>query len=87
MVKSDIKVARLHKLDGTGSVKAFCSVSVNDEILIKGYKIVDGKEGLFVSCPAECGKDGKWYEIAMPLTTEMRDHIESVILTAFEETL
>ena len=81
----DLKLAvtRLHKLEGTGATKAFCDVSVLDSIVINGLRVVEGKEGLFVSMPQEAGKDGKWYNTVIPLKREVKDQIERIVLEAY----
>ena len=53
-----LAVTRIHKLDGEGATKAFCDISVADSFVIMGLRIVEGKDGLFVSMPREAGKDG-----------------------------
>jgi len=85
MVAEDLKVSvtRLHKLDGTGSTKAFCDISIFDSFVINGLRVVAGEKGLFVSMPREEGKDGKWYNIVMPLKREVKDEIERIVLEAY----
>jgi stage V sporulation protein G len=78
-----LEVSRLHKLDGSGSTKAFCDLSVFDSILIKGLRIVEGEKGLFVSMPREEGKDGKWYNTVIALKREIKDEIERLVLEAY----
>ncbi len=81
----DLKLAvtRLHKLDGNSATKAFCDVSVLDSLVINGLRVVEGKEGLFVSMPREEGKDGKWYNTVIPLKREVKDQIERIVLEAY----
>ena len=81
----DLKLAvtRLHKLDGTGATKAFCDVSVLDSLVINGLRVVEGKDGLFVSMQREEGKDGKWYNTVIPLKREVKDQIERIVLEAY----
>jgi stage V sporulation protein G len=78
-----LEVSRLHKLDGTGSTKAFCDLSVLDSFVIKGLRVVEGEKGLFVSMPREEGKDGKWYNTIIPLKREIKDEIEKLVLEAY----
>ena len=80
----DFKVTRLHKFDGEGATKAICDISIADEFLVKGFRVVEGKKGLFVSAPRESGKDGKWYDSAFPLTAESRQALNEVVLSAYE---
>jgi len=85
MITEDLKlqVSRLHKLDGAGSTKAFCDLSVLDSLIIKGLRVVEGEKGLFVSMPREASKDGKWYNTVMPLNREVKDEIERIVLEAY----
>ncbi|MFA5143939.1 MAG: septation protein SpoVG family protein [Candidatus Omnitrophota bacterium] len=81
----DLKLAvtRLHKLDGSSATKAFCDLSILDSLVINGLRVVEGKEGLFVSMPREEGRDGKWYNTVIPLKREVKDAIEQVVLEAY----
>ena len=77
------EVSRIHKLNGEGSTKAFCDLSVLDGLVIKGLRIVEGKDGLFVSMPREVSRDGKWYNTVIPLNKEIKEEIEKVVLEAY----
>jgi len=85
MVNTDLKleVVRIHKLDGNGSTKAFCDISILDSLVINGLRVVSGEKGLFVSMPREEGKDGKWYNTVKPLKREVKDEIERLVLEAY----
>ena len=78
-----IEVSRLHKLDGAGATKAFVDLAIEDSLIIKGVRVVEGKEGLFVAMPREEGRDGKWYSVAVPLKREIKDEIERMVLEAY----
>ena len=80
-----LKVTRMHKLEGSANIKAFADIAVNDSLLLKGIRVVSGKNGIFVSMPREKGKDGKWYETIHPVTKFARDKISSVVVSAFNE--
>jgi stage V sporulation protein G len=79
----ELAVKRIIRLNGDGAIKAFCDVAVAGSYLIKGVKVVDGKNGLFVSMPREQGKNGQWYETVVPLTKEAREQLSHVVLEAF----
>jgi len=85
MVSEDLRLAvtRMHKLNGDGALKAFCDISVLDSLVINGLRVVEGKDGLFVGMPQETGKDGKWYNTVIPLSREIKDEIEKVVLEAY----
>jgi len=85
MATEDLKLAvtRIHKLDGESATKAFCDISILDSLVINGLRIVQGKDGLFVSMPREVSKDGKWYNTVIPLRREVKDDIEKLVLEAY----
>lgn len=78
-----IEVSRMHKLDGTGATKAFCDISIADSFMVRGLRIVEGKDGLFVCMPREEGKDGKWYNTVIPLKRDVKDIVERIVLEAY----
>ena len=81
----DIVIANIYRFEGESSLKAFCDIIVSDSLLIKGLRIVEGRNGLFVRMPAKQGKDGKWYESIRPMTQEIRDMLNETIIAAFNE--
>jgi len=80
-----VEVARMHKFEGEGTLKAFVDVIIGDSFLVKGMRIVNGKKGLFVSMPRELGKDGKWYDNVLPLTKEAKESLAETLIAAYEE--
>jgi stage V sporulation protein G len=72
-METKFKVEKMFRLPDAGNLKAFCDVSVNDELIIKGVRIVEGKKGMFVSPPTEEGRDGKWYDQITFKTAEVYD--------------
>ena len=77
-----IEIAQIRRLEGDGKTKAFCDISVSG-FLIKGFRVVDGKRGLFVGMPRRQGKDGKWYEIVSLPDEESRTSLSGLILEAY----
>jgi stage V sporulation protein G len=79
-----VKVERIHRLEGDGPTKAFCDLMVLDTFLIKGLRVVKGKEGLFLSMPRQQGKDGKWYDTVSPVSKEIRKGLENMVLDEYQ---
>lgn len=57
-----VKIHRIYPFKSDGPLQAFVDVLFDDELLVKGIKVLKGHNGLFVSLPQEKGKDDKWYE-------------------------
>ncbi len=79
----DIKVIKIHRLTQDSRVKAFVDLGINDALLIKGLRIVQGKKGLFVSMPVEQGKNERWYERVRCLNQDIRSLIAQKVLEAY----
>lgn len=81
-----VKIARIHRLTGNAenSTKAFADITYGD-MNVKGYRVVQGENGLFVSAPQEKGKDGKWYSTVVSLTPELRAKISDLILATYNK--
>jgi stage V sporulation protein G len=80
----EIKVNKIFKMNNHASLKAFASITVNDAILIKGFKVIDGSNGPFVSMPQDQGKDKKWYDSVRCLHPEIKQQITDEILGAYQ---
>ena len=80
----EIQVSRIYRFNGESKLKAFADVSLAG-IIIKGFSIVDGSQGLFVSMPRHQGKDGKWYNTIYPTTKELKTQLCEAVLTAYKE--
>ena len=71
----DIKVLKIYRLASEGRIKAFADIGINDALLIKGIRVVQGKKCLFVSMPVEQGKNERWYERVRCLSQDIRELI------------
>ena len=81
----ELSVKRLLKFNGAGSVKAYCDLVIHDQFLIKGVRVVSGKNGLFVSMPRQQGKDNKWYDSVVALTKEAKTQLGRIVLEAYQQ--
>ena len=78
----EIEVARMHRLEN-GMVKAFVDVIFNGQLLVKGVRIVEGKNGLFITMPQSQGKDGKWYPTTMLLDDGLKGELQTAVMEAY----
>lgn len=83
MEENLISVSRIYKLDTDSKLKAFADVSFSG-VVIKGFSVVNGEKGLFVSMPRHQGKDGKWYNTIYPSTKELKQQLTEVVLEAYK---
>ena len=77
-----IEVARLYRVENDSLVKAFADVVVG-QILVKGIRVIKGKNGLFAGMPKSQGKDGKWYDTVRILDDELKQELQDRVLEAY----
>lgn len=76
----------IYPVKSDSKLVAFATISLDNELVIKNFKIFEGNKGLFVSFPSEYSeKDDKYYDTVYPLAKETRDYIENSVLDAYEE--
>ncbi len=74
--------------EAIGKTRAFARVVLNDQLQLTGLRIMDGSMSLFVSYPNDPSYKGEDYRsIFYPVTRELRDHIEEVVLAKYAEAM
>jgi stage V sporulation protein G len=66
-------------------VKGYASIVLDDCFLVNDIKIIHGPHGCFISMPSRRRKNGKFRDIAHPITKGMRERIEDRIFDEFEK--
>ncbi len=82
---AEITEVRIYKSRGDGAVKAYASVSLDNEFVVKGIKVLEGENGLWVSMPSRKAKDGSFQDVFHPASREAREKIVSAVLDAYRE--
>ena len=80
----EIKVQRIQRMENGNGLKAFADIAVNDSLLIKGLRVIEGKNGLFISLPQQQGRDNKWYDSVKCLSNNVREYISDIVLYAYQ---
>lgn len=69
-----------------GRVKAIANIVLNDQIQVRGLRVMDGECGLFVGYPTDPFYKGEGFRnIVFPITAELRRHIEKSVLEKYDE--
>ena len=81
-----MKIVRMTALENSssGNLKAFFDFETSDGIVIKGFRLVNGPNGLFASAPSDKGKDGKYYDSVI-LPKEMKSSVEKLALEEYQK--
>lgn len=73
------------KASKKSNLLANVQIELNDEFVVTGLKVLDGKNGEFVVFPSEKWKDGEYHDIAFPITKDAREMICDAVLEAYQE--
>lgn len=77
---------RLRLKDET-KLKAIASITIDECFVVHDIKVIEGKEGLFISMPSKKTGENEHKDIAHPIKTETREEIKTAVLTAYEKAL
>jgi stage V sporulation protein G len=71
-----------------GKVRAFASVVFDDCFIVNDLRVIEGREGqVFVTMPARKTRNGQMRDIAHPLNSDTREHIEEQVLEEYQAAL
>lgn len=79
-----VEVSRIYRIDGDSNLKAFVDISLSG-FVIRGLRIVNGKNGMFVGMPRQQGSDGKWYNIVSPTSKEFYQELTDLVMQAYQK--
>ena len=68
-------------------LRAFVSIVLDRCFMVNDIKVIQGRDGLFISMPSRRKKNGDFKDIAHPLNNDTRRMIEDRILTEYEGTV
>jgi len=68
-------------------LKAFVSITFDDAFVVRGLKVIEGNNGLFVAMPSRRRKDGEFRDIAHPINNDMRSLIEDAVMAEYRREL
>jgi len=80
-IKLDIRVYPLENQQG--NTKAFATMSIEDLVAIRGIRVVEGADGLFVAMPQSQDRYLKYHDVAFPLTADLRKEISAGVLEKY----
>ncbi|MEW6062005.1 MAG: septation protein SpoVG family protein [Bacteroidota bacterium] len=81
-----MKVVNMKQSSGSGSLKAFFDLETAEGITIKGFKIADGKNGLFVGVPSEQDRNDKtkyWDKVLM--SKELKEELTGMAIQEYSK--
>jgi stage V sporulation protein G len=84
---AEITDVRIYKMEGTGNLKAYATVTLDDSYVVHGLRVIEGEAGLWVSMPANKNKRGEFKDIFHPITKEARDILVEAVLDKYKSSV
>lgn len=82
---TQVQVFPFRECTQMGHMKAIAQVVLNDQLLIRGLRVMEGEFGLFVSYPNNpLYKGDEYRSICVPITRQLREHIENCVLEKYQ---
>lgn len=88
MVVTAVQVFPFSEGATLGHMKGLAQVVLNDALTIRGLRIMEGDNGLFVGYPLDPFYKGEEFRnIVFPITKELREHIENCVLEKYQASI
>ncbi|OQX29542.1 MAG: transcriptional regulator [Spirochaeta sp. LUC14_002_19_P3] len=81
----DITDIRISKIHSEGKLKAYVTVTFDDAFVVHNLKIIDGENGFFIAMPSRRTGSGVYKDVAHPVNTDFRVHLQEKILEAYNK--
>jgi len=82
--KYDVKI---HSIHPEGTLRATASVNIYGDFAVRGVKVMEGTNGLFVSMPSYKAGNGEYKDICFPCTKEAKAEFDNAVISAYQQTL
>lgn len=69
-----------------GHIKGLATVVLNDQFIVRGLRVMEGLNGLFVGYPIDpFYKGDEMRSVCNPITRQLRENIEGAVLAKYRE--
>ena len=86
-VVAAIAVSAALEVEGVGELAQSAGAHRGKKNAVRGVKLMEGSNGLFVSMPGQINSKGEIKDICFPYTREARAELESAVVTAYQQAL
>ena len=77
-----MKIERINK-GSWGKIRAFFDLRTEEGFIVRGFKIVEGINGLFIGFPSQKGQDEEYYDTVFA-DKELREKLSTLAITEYE---
>jgi len=76
-----MKIERMNKGEW-GKLRAFFDLRTNEGMVVKGFKIIEGINGMFVGMPSQKGKEEEYFDTVF-MDQGLREELSQVAMEAY----
>ncbi len=85
---TNVEVYPFQEGSSMGHMKGLAKVVLNDQLVIRGLRIMECEDGLFVGYPVDPFFNGVDFRyIVQPMTMALREHIENCVLEKYQQAI
>lgn len=81
---TDVRLRKVNYPDTR--MKALASITFDDSFVVHDLRVIDGNNGMFVAMPSKRTADGEFRDIAHPINSDMRQHVQEEVMRVYDET-
>ena len=78
-----MKISRMNR-GNWGKVRSFFDLTTQDGFTIKGFKLIEGINGLFVSMPSQKGNDDEYYDTIWVESKQLREELSTLAIAEYQ---
>jgi stage V sporulation protein G len=79
-----MEIVSYRKLE-IGKIRATVDVRTTEGFIIRGFKIVEGDNGLFIGMPSERTRSGKYLDLVRIEDPSLREMLETLVLDYYRK--
>ncbi len=81
----EITEVRIRTVNGDSKLKAYATVTFDNEFVVHNIKVIESKNGLFIAMPARLTANNEYKDIVHPINSKFRNKLQDEILAAYEK--
>ena len=81
----EITDIRIKKVSTDSRMKAVASVTFDNAFVVHDIKLIEGQDKLFTAMPSRKISETEYKDIAHPINSQMREHLENAIIERYKE--
>ena len=79
----EISEVRIRKVNQAGKLKAYVTVTFDNQFVVHNIKVIEGREGDFIAMPSRQLANGEFKDVAHPICSEFREHLQQIVMEAY----